>query len=306
MWSALTDNGYTIVTNAPGLAALQPGVKAVAIHPRLPRSAAMPYARDAREGDIPLKTYVERAIELLDNPDGFFLMVEGGQIDWAGHENDAAAMASDILALDEALEVAVDWAAPHADETLIIVISDHETGGMSLGNTVSASEFHPRTYLAQQSSAWSFYTEHISPLLLASGDEPPPFSKIKPLLTSAFGLAFEPTGHGDHLLLSDLEILNLMEAWLKTIDLAKTGAMGAAGHMAYGKYDPLTVTALRILDSKAGIGWTTFHHTATPVPLSAAGVGAGELDGITDNTEIAHVIRRAMGLTAATVSNPDS
>jgi alkaline phosphatase len=63
--------------------------------------------------------------------DGFFLMVEGGQIDWAGHANDAANVISDTLGLDAAVAVAQTYAAS-APNTLLIVTADHETGGMSV------------------------------------------------------------------------------------------------------------------------------------------------------------------------------
>lgn len=68
---------------------------------------------------------------LAANPRGFFLMVEGGQIDWASHDNDAVHAIGDTLGLDEAVRVALEFAAGRSD-TLIIVTADHETGGMEL------------------------------------------------------------------------------------------------------------------------------------------------------------------------------
>ena len=74
-----------------------------------------------------------RAIELLDNPNGFFIMAEGGKIDWACHANDAAASIHDTLAFDEAIAKAVKFYEKRPQETLIIVTGDHETGGMAIG-----------------------------------------------------------------------------------------------------------------------------------------------------------------------------
>ena len=76
-------------------------------------------------------THVEmvgKALELLDkNPKGFFLMIEGGQIDWAGHNNDAGVLLHELLDFDAAVRLVYEW-AKHRDDTLLIVTADHETG----------------------------------------------------------------------------------------------------------------------------------------------------------------------------------
>ena len=79
-----------------------------------------------------LAQMTDTAIQLLSQDhDGFFLMVEGGQIDWAAHDNEAADVIADILALDEAVSVGLSFARNAAVPPLIIVTADHETGGMS-------------------------------------------------------------------------------------------------------------------------------------------------------------------------------
>ena len=69
------------------------------------------------------------------SPDHFFMMVEGGEIDHAGHANDAATIVRDVLSFDESIRIAVDFYREHPDETLILVTADHETGGLAIGNT---------------------------------------------------------------------------------------------------------------------------------------------------------------------------
>ncbi|MED3647691.1 alkaline phosphatase [Halalkalibacterium halodurans] len=69
---------------------------------------------------------------LKQNPNGFFLMVEGSQIDWAGHDNDAAWAMKDIEAFEEAVSVAFDFAEKDGN-TLVVVVGDHDTGGLSVG-----------------------------------------------------------------------------------------------------------------------------------------------------------------------------
>ena len=92
----------------------------------------MAYELDRTEQLWSLADYVEKGIQVLDNDKGFFLMCEGGKIDWACHANDAASTIHDTLALADAVQVAIDFAKTHADETLILVTGDHETGGLTI------------------------------------------------------------------------------------------------------------------------------------------------------------------------------
>ncbi len=90
--------------------------------------SALPYAITRPsldpENRTSLAEFVRRGIELLDNPEGFFLMAEGGNIDWAAHANDAPSLIHEILDFDAAVGVALDFYAAHPDETLIIVTAD--------------------------------------------------------------------------------------------------------------------------------------------------------------------------------------
>ncbi|EMR06394.1 Alkaline phosphatase 4 precursor [Bhargavaea cecembensis DSE10] len=76
----------------------------------------------------------EAAIDALEeDKDGFFLVVEGSQIDWAGHDNDAAWAMSDVAAFEEAVEEAIEFAEEDGN-TLVVVAGDHDTGGMTTGS----------------------------------------------------------------------------------------------------------------------------------------------------------------------------
>ncbi|MCD4690745.1 alkaline phosphatase [bacterium] len=86
----------------------------------------------APERPLPLAVITSKAIEFLSrDDDGFFLMVEGSQIDWAGHENDKGWLLDEMADFDEAVGAAMDFAERNG-ETLVIVTADHECGGMSL------------------------------------------------------------------------------------------------------------------------------------------------------------------------------
>jgi alkaline phosphatase len=79
-----------------------------------------------------LAQMTDKAIAILSrNPEGFFLMVEGGEIDWLGHRIDAAGTLRDMQSFDEAVAVALDFAVRDGN-TLLIVTADHETGGLQL------------------------------------------------------------------------------------------------------------------------------------------------------------------------------
>lgn len=89
-----------------------------------------PPAADRRNPD--LASLTTKALAILDrDPDGFFLMVEGSQIDWAGHSNDADHLLAELQDFDAAVGVALAYARAH-DDTLVVVTADHETGGFAL------------------------------------------------------------------------------------------------------------------------------------------------------------------------------
>jgi alkaline phosphatase len=120
-----TASGYTYVCNASGLAAVDPASTSRLLGLFADEGMARPYAPSLEE-------MTQKAIEILSrDPDGFFLMVEGGQIDSASHTHNAADTMSDTVGFDEAVAVGQAYAAS-VDNTLIIVTADHETGGMSV------------------------------------------------------------------------------------------------------------------------------------------------------------------------------
>jgi len=86
----------------------------------------------ADERVISLSEMVDKAIRILSRrPEGFFLMAEGSQIDWAGHHSLGEYLIQEVVDLDDAVGVALDFARRNGD-TLVIVTADHETGGLAL------------------------------------------------------------------------------------------------------------------------------------------------------------------------------
>jgi alkaline phosphatase len=79
-----------------------------------------------------LADFTKTGIDRLTGPQGFFFVIESGQIDWMAHANDAAAMIYEMIDFSKTIELAIDFYEKHPNETLIIVTADHETGGLAL------------------------------------------------------------------------------------------------------------------------------------------------------------------------------
>lgn len=89
--------------------------------------------RRSIRGDV-LEVATSTALNILDNdPDGFFLMIEGSQIDWAAHANDTPWVIEELLDFDKTIGKVLEFAANN-QETLVIVTADHETGGLTIEN----------------------------------------------------------------------------------------------------------------------------------------------------------------------------
>jgi alkaline phosphatase len=92
------------------------------------------------------------AIQLLHNSNkSFFLMIEGSQIDWAGHENNTKQIIKEMLDFDQTIAYALDFAKQDGN-TLVIVTSDHETGGMSILNGKFGSDEMTARYTTKDHS----------------------------------------------------------------------------------------------------------------------------------------------------------
>jgi alkaline phosphatase len=116
--------GYTHVCDAGELGALEPMSTTHLLGLFADEGMVRPFAPT-------LAQMTQVALDILSqDPEGFFLMVEGGQIDWASHQNDAQNVILDTIGLDEAVSTALTHPAV-VSETLVIVTADHETGGMS-------------------------------------------------------------------------------------------------------------------------------------------------------------------------------
>ncbi len=123
----LEEKGYTVTRSMGELAGVTDGKLAA-----FTAEGSNPRATEGR-GDM-LAIATKKALELLSqNEKGFFIMIEGSQIDWGGHDNDQDYVVTETLDFDKAVKVALDFAKADG-ETLVVITADHETGGMIVLN----------------------------------------------------------------------------------------------------------------------------------------------------------------------------
>jgi len=202
-----------------------------------------------RDADTPSLADMTRvAIRTLSkNENGFFLMVEGSQIDWAGHVNDIVGAMSEMTDFDAAVLEGINF-AKSAGQTQIIVTADHSTGGLSIGSKVNGKSHYQ--WKSEVIRAFSKTPEEIVKRAIKSGDLLAEIKKISGLI------------------LTEEEINQLKPQDLS--DSRKT-----------------TQRLMRIIDQRSYTGWTTNGHTGTDVNLYAYGSASNELIGHWDNTKLA-------------------
>ncbi len=282
LYQVMEEAGYLVTNDRDTILSLNADSgKVYAVSPRLQDDGAMPYSIDMEEDDLTLADFVRKGIDVLYNETGFFLMCEGGKIDWAGHANDAVANINDTLALDEAVEVALEFAFQHPDETLIIVTGDHETGGMTIG--YAATGYNTAfDIMKNQTMSYVAFDEAIAAEKEAGTFT---FERLMEMGEEAFGLTAPGTQNAvEALVMNEYEYARLQKAYE---DDATGNTDGYEESLLYGGYNPISITLTHILNNKAGIGWTSYAHTGLPVPVYAYGEGAESFIGAYDNTEVA-------------------
>ena len=225
----------------------------------------VPYAIDRTEDDLTLAQITKAGIDFLSKnseKEGFFMMVEGGKIDYAAHRDDAATLIHEVLDFNAAIEEAYEFYKKHKDETLIIVTADHETGGLVLGYT-GQYKLDLKVLESQKVSVDNLVS------MLNSLKETT-WGEVTEMVKENVGV--EP--RGNH---------NAQESVNMNYDLAYRIAYEAI-------YD---------LDHKALVSWASGNHSGTFVPLFAIGEGADKFNGVIDNTDIPLTIMEFLGIDIA-------
>lgn len=276
--------GYNVIKTYDEAKALKPADgKSILIAETLADSDAMSYSNDRKKGEWGLAEYVEKGIEMLDNDTGFFMMVEGGKIDWACHANDAKSTISDTAALANSVGKALDFYKQHPDETLIIVTGDHETGGLTIG--YAGTDYN--TYLTNLKNQKLSYAKFDSDYVSKYKANNTSFNAVLRDVKKLFGLMTaddKDAANNPNLVLTDYEYNKMKAAYDKTMSGEKVETQEE--YVLYGSYEPLTVTITHILNNKSGVNFASYAHTGLPVAVYAKGAGSDLFNGYYDNTKI--------------------
>ena len=280
--------GYKYVTTAKEINKLKKGdTKIVAVNPGTYSGKEYYWEIDNKTESIPLSFFTKKGIELLDNEKGFFMMVEGGKIDWALHSNDMATSIQETIAFDDAIKEAIKFYNTHKEETLIIVTADHETGGLGLGNN---SKGGLRLGLLQnQKTSPQEFDRNLKEL--KKQNRKISFEEVLDSVKINFGLGDKTKG----LELSKAETKWLFDAYENEfVELREINP--DRDYLDHFSEKPFTLRVVTILNEKAGIAWTTEGHTGNKVPVKVIGVGQERFTSTIDNTDIAKIIINLMHL----------
>ena len=282
LYDLAEEAGYTVSMDHATHDTVTADDKVVLIDENLADSDAMAYEIDRTDDMWALADYVEKGIEVLSqDKDGFFMMCEGGKIDWACHANDAASSIHDTQALADAVQVAIDFAKEHADETLILVTGDHETGGLTIG--FAGTDYD--TYLDLLENQKISFAKYDSDYVASYKANKTPFGTVLADIEKLFGLKAQGE-EGDKLVLTAYEMEQLRAAYEKSINGTASSQYDQAEYVLYGTYEPLSVTITHIINNKSGISFTSYSHTGLPVAVLAEGAGSEMFNGYYDNTDI--------------------
>lgn len=244
--------------------------------------SCLSYAIDHKDGDLTLTEITESAISFLTkgNNKGFFLMVEGGKIDWACHGNDPATAFEEVVDMDNAVKVAYEFYKKHPKETLIVITADHETGGLGLGT--SKYELYLKS-LVNQKQSQELLSVAITDLRKEKGNKVS-WEEVKALLADRMGFwkTLPLTWEQEKMLRDEYE-----DSFVKNHVVFEESL--------YAKTEPLAAVARKVMSQIAMVGWTSPNHTAGYVPVFAIGAGSKLFVGKMDNTEIPKRIAKAGG-----------
>jgi alkaline phosphatase len=251
----------------------------------------LPYEIDRNAGvydQVPsLEMLTASALEVLERSDrGFLLLVEGGRIDHAGHDNDAGTMLREILAFDKAIDVGLRFQEEHP-ETLVIVTADHATGGFAYTYSwrseplevalPSGEKYHRRWYYPGKKEL-----------------------EILGRQTASYEAILDEAGTDVGLLIEEVESKTGLV--LTRPEARETLARDIQGHAVpddfkefYADYESAPQALLgRALARQTSVVWSSGGHTSDPVITLGIGPGSEGLKGVYLNTRIYEVIKKAL------------
>jgi alkaline phosphatase len=209
--SQFVNEGYEYVDSYEGLSSIPAGSDVIGLF----APVALPAVLDDNRKDR-LAYLTEHAIKHLENDNGYFLLVEASQVDWAGHANDVGSAMAEMHDLAQTMEYLREYVDTHPD-TLVVLTADHSTGGLAIGaggdyrwspeylhnmsasaRTIAATmadEDMPGEYAAKQLGL-SLTNEELAMLdSVSNQDEKSRYAAIKTFLDIKTNTGWTTTGH---------------------------------------------------------------------------------------------------------------
>jgi alkaline phosphatase len=261
LMEVLLERGYTLVATAKELQQVKSGkVYGIFAYNHLEAEIDRP---EFAPQQPTLEDMTRKALELLSqDPDGFFLLVEGSQVDWACHANDPPHLISDLLMFDRAVQAALNFAQKDG-HTLVLAFSDHNCGGMSIGNYATGGSYSQMKLEALLQPLKKMKLSSLG-LWRKLGTHKTP-EKVKEVVQEFWGLE-----------ITDDEAQQIL-------DIAQT--YGGGSHHGFGKV---------LCPKYTCIGWTSHGHTGGDVPLFA--FGPHRPIGLLDGPDIGKMSAQALSL----------
>jgi alkaline phosphatase len=222
-----------------------------------------------------LATMTKKALALLENPKGFFLMVESGQIDWAGHQNDAGWMLRELLRLSSVMQVIEDFSKGRED-TLVILTADHETGGFGF------------TYDSKKNFVSNGALDSLHKQRRTIGEIYKDFSE-RPELERTPALLKKVVAKETGVLLEYNRIIKIL-ACSNNLENSPDCEMR---NLVENKKDLASLMLARAVSERLGAVWASPNHTSTPVFVFSQGPAA-EVFSQVRNTEKFGVLLKKM------------
>ena len=269
-------NGYKVVYGPDGIKDIKGAEKVVLLgdpNTNL-NNNNVSYTIDSVPGAITLPEMTQTALDhlLRVSPDRFFMMVEGGNIDHALHANDGGGATKEVINFDESIALAYNFYLQHPDETLIVITADHDTGGLTVGN--SALKYMAKVeYIDYQKISKDKFNDYCRDLMTSSTSKPS-WETMEAFLSENLG--FWKT----------VPLTDDQTALLKKDFEAMVNKIGTEEQSLYSTYSGFAASVFKVFSDVSGFGFTTTSHTGNPVPVFAVGVGADNFKSLNNNIEI--------------------
>ncbi|WP_140938184.1 alkaline phosphatase [Sphingobacterium lumbrici] len=245
--------------------------------------SALKYAIDQKTDDLKLADITAAAIEALtinSKGEGFFLMVEGGKIDWACHANDGGTAIHEVLDFNESVKLAFEFYKKHPEETLIIVTADHETGGLGIGS--GGSSLNTKALEGQKISQGELSTRIRE---LRKNSPNASWEEVKNLLQQNLGLWSTAK-------VAEREEKELFAAYEKSFVKHENETEKSL----YANDDKIAALSISVLNKISSLKWSSGGHSAAYIPIYAIGAGADLFSHKMENIDIPKKVAIAAGL----------